>query len=125
MDRDVVHRIVILVVSLTMIPLYAGHAIAEDKTHEKRRSIWESPLTLFQATISKADGQRCPMYPSCSHYAAQAIERHGLIMGWLLIGDRLLRCGHSETRLASKVSIRGSLRTYDPLDANTYWWQRP
>ncbi|MEZ5654804.1 MAG: membrane protein insertion efficiency factor YidD [Sphingobium sp.] len=34
----------------------------------------------------------CRYYPSCSHYAIQAIRKHGAIKGsWLAI-KRLLRC---------------------------------
>jgi putative component of membrane protein insertase Oxa1/YidC/SpoIIIJ protein YidD len=98
---------------------------AEDTHSKQDTSILASPLTLYQATVSKADGQRCPMYPSCSHYAAQAVERHGKILGWLLTGDRLLRCGHDETRRVPKVMVNGNQRAYDPLEANTFWWGDP
>lgn len=100
-------------------------AVAEDTPHEDDTSILASPLTLYQSTISKADGQRCPMYPSCSHYATQAIKRHGKILGWLLTADRLLRCGRDETRRVPKVMVNGNQRAYDPLEANTFWWSSP
>ena len=65
------------------------------------------------------------MYPSCSHYAAQAIERYGAVRGWILTVDRLLRCGRDETRQAPAIIHRGARYTYDPLEANTYWWNQP
>jgi hypothetical protein len=34
----------------------------------------------------------CRFYPSCSDYALQALERHGLIRGLGLTVWRLLRC---------------------------------
>jgi putative membrane protein insertion efficiency factor len=34
----------------------------------------------------------CRFHPSCSEYAAQAIEAHGLAKGFLLASWRLLRC---------------------------------
>jgi len=34
----------------------------------------------------------CRFYPSCSTYAQQAIERHGLVKGVILGAWRLLRC---------------------------------
>jgi putative membrane protein insertion efficiency factor len=34
----------------------------------------------------------CKFYPSCSHYAAEAIERHGARRGLLLAAARLWRC---------------------------------
>ena len=101
------------------------NAAAGEIDSPKQTSMLASPLALYQSTISKADGQRCPMYPSCSHYAAQAMERHGILLGRLLTGDRLLRCGRDETRRAPKVMVNGLQRTYDPLEANTFWWSSP
>jgi len=88
-------------------------------------SVWSPPLKFFQKVISKADGDRCPMSPSCSHYAGQAFERHGALLGWILTCDRLLRCGHDELRLSPKVQVNGSPRIFDPVDANTRWWKKP
>lgn len=88
-------------------------------------SIWSPPLVFFQKVISKADGDRCPMFPSCSHYAGQAFKRHGAVKGWILTSDRLLRCGHDETRLSPKVRVMGRTRTLDPIEANTWWWRSP
>ncbi len=34
----------------------------------------------------------CRFHPTCSEYAAQAIEAHGLVMGILLGTWRILRC---------------------------------
>ncbi|HBM15006.1 MAG TPA: membrane protein insertion efficiency factor YidD [Lentisphaeria bacterium] len=34
----------------------------------------------------------CRFYPSCSEYSAQAIGKHGVIIGLLLTIYRLLRC---------------------------------
>ncbi|HVB50942.1 MAG TPA: membrane protein insertion efficiency factor YidD [Acidimicrobiales bacterium] len=34
----------------------------------------------------------CRFYPSCSHYAAEAIATHGASRGTLLAARRLLRC---------------------------------
>jgi putative component of membrane protein insertase Oxa1/YidC/SpoIIIJ protein YidD len=65
------------------------------------------------------------MYPSCSHYASKAIQRHGAVKGWIIACDRLLRCGHDEIHLSPKVSVKGKVRSYDPLEANTRWWSKP
>lgn len=88
-------------------------------------SAWTSPIRFFQKYISKADGDRCPMYPSCSHYASKAIQRYGAVKGWVIACDRLLRCGHDEVHLSPKVRIKGKVRSYDPLEANTRWWSKP
>ena len=34
----------------------------------------------------------CKYHPSCSHYAVDALRRHGLVKGSLKAGWRLLRC---------------------------------
>ena len=64
----------------------------------------------------------CPMYPSCSEYAREAVARHGEVVGWIMANDRLMRCGRDETRLSPKVKINGEWRCYDPLDRNDFWW---
>lgn len=83
-----------------------------------------STIRLFQKFISPADGDRCPMHPSCSRYAQEAIKQKGLIKGWILTCDRLLRCGRDETRLAPPIYIDGVPHSYDPLAANTFWWKK-
>jgi putative component of membrane protein insertase Oxa1/YidC/SpoIIIJ protein YidD len=116
---------------LTLILLFffsaALSATADERSEEDRSSFsaWSPALTLFQKYISKADGDRCPMHPSCSHYAGQAFKRHGAVKGWILTCDRLLRCGHDEVRLSPKVRVNGKLRAFDPVEANTRWWRNP
>ena len=46
----------------------------------------------YQLAISPLLGPRCRFYPSCSHYAIEAIETHGALRGiWLTI-KRISRC---------------------------------
>jgi putative membrane protein insertion efficiency factor len=56
------------------------------------RSIAILPIRLYQRLISPLVGSRCKYHPSCSEYAAQAIERFGILRGLVLAGWRLLRC---------------------------------
>jgi putative membrane protein insertion efficiency factor len=51
-----------------------------------------APIRVYQRLVSPALGQRCKYYPSCSEYAAQAIERFGILRGLVLAAWRLLRC---------------------------------
>lgn len=46
----------------------------------------------YQVVISPHLGQCCRFHPSCSCYAAQAIERHGALKGTGLAAWRVLRC---------------------------------
>ena len=56
------------------------------------RRIAVLPIRVYQQVLSPAFGQRCRYYPSCSEYAAQAIQRYGILRGLVLAGWRLLRC---------------------------------
>ncbi|HEY1713381.1 MAG TPA: membrane protein insertion efficiency factor YidD [Solirubrobacteraceae bacterium] len=50
------------------------------------------PIRAYQLLLSPLLGPRCRYYPSCSEYAAQAIQRYGILRGLVLAGWRLLRC---------------------------------
>jgi uncharacterized protein len=56
------------------------------------RKVFLLPLRAYQRLLSPLLGNRCRYYPSCSEYAAQAIERYGILRGLVLAGWRLLRC---------------------------------
>jgi hypothetical protein len=56
------------------------------------RRLFLLPLRGYQRIFSPLLGERCRYYPSCSEYAAQAIERFGILRGLVLAGWRLLRC---------------------------------
>ncbi|MEW6672050.1 MAG: membrane protein insertion efficiency factor YidD [Thermodesulfobacteriota bacterium] len=81
-----------------------------------------NPLRFITDIISRADGDRCPMFPTCSQYSAQAIQKHGFLKGWIMTSDRLMRCGRDELRLSDTVMIDGRKRSYDPVDNNDFWW---
>lgn len=47
----------------------------------------------YRATLSGWLGGQCRFYPSCSHYAEQAIRIHGAARGSLMALWRIARCG--------------------------------
>jgi putative membrane protein insertion efficiency factor len=49
-------------------------------------------IRLYQNTVSRALPPSCRFVPSCSEYAYQAIEKHGLLRGGWLAVKRLARC---------------------------------
>ena len=49
-------------------------------------------IRAYQLALSPFFGGQCRFYPSCSVYAAQAIDAHGTLRGSLLALRRLLRC---------------------------------
>jgi len=51
-----------------------------------------APIRVYQRVVSPLLPPRCKYEPSCSHYAAQAIEEFGILRGLILAGWRLLRC---------------------------------
>ena len=80
------------------------------------------PIKFFADTLSRADGDRCPMYPNCSAYSLQAFQRHGFLKGWVMTSDRLMRCGRDEHKHAKDIWINGDRYVYDPLSNNDFWW---
>jgi uncharacterized protein len=51
-----------------------------------------APIVVYQRLISPAIPPRCRYEPSCSRYAAAAIQEYGILRGLILAGWRLLRC---------------------------------
>ncbi|MGE3319335.1 MAG: membrane protein insertion efficiency factor YidD [Candidatus Berkiella sp.] len=49
-------------------------------------------IKLYQWFVSPLIGQRCRFYPSCSHYATDALKKYGAIQGVWLTTKRLLKC---------------------------------
>ena len=46
----------------------------------------------YQQWISRWLPPRCRFYPSCSHYAIEALQKHGAAQGCVLTAKRLCRC---------------------------------
>ena len=67
-----------------------------------RASLWKicSPgrwasvglIRAYRMAFAGMFGGQCRFYPSCSHYAEEAIRRHGVIRGAGLAAWRILRC---------------------------------
>lgn len=49
-------------------------------------------LKFYQWFISPVLGTNCRFAPTCSQYAIQAIQVHGLLYGGFLAVKRILRC---------------------------------
>ncbi|WP_022868847.1 membrane protein insertion efficiency factor YidD [Schaalia vaccimaxillae] len=56
------------------------------------RAIAVLPIRIYQRLVSPMIGPRCRYAPTCSHYAVEAIQVHGIIKGILLGIWRILRC---------------------------------
>jgi uncharacterized protein len=49
-------------------------------------------IRLYQVMLSPIFGQQCRFHPSCSHYALQALQQHGVLRGSALSLMRIVRC---------------------------------
>lgn len=78
-------------------------------------------LKIYRSFISPIDGDRCPMYPTCSQYSIQAIHKHGPFIGIVMTADRLIHEA-DEQRHAFAVQIGNKYRYIDTVESNDFWW---
>jgi putative membrane protein insertion efficiency factor len=56
------------------------------------RSVFVLLIRGYQLAISPLFPASCRYYPTCSAYALEALERHGVLRGMQLTIGRILRC---------------------------------
>jgi len=49
-------------------------------------------IRAYRYVLSPLLGNQCRFYPSCSHYAEEALARHGWLRGSWLATRRICRC---------------------------------
>lgn len=49
-------------------------------------------IKFYQLFLSPLLGQNCRYEPTCSNYASEALQTHGLIKGGYLAAKRILSC---------------------------------
>ncbi len=49
-------------------------------------------IRVYQRFVSPYKPRTCRFYPTCSHYAAEALQTHGALHGGYLAVRRILRC---------------------------------
>lgn len=54
--------------------------------------IFIAMIRLYQYFLSPLLGAQCRFTPTCSHYAADALNKYGAVKGAYLASRRLLRC---------------------------------
>ena len=67
-------------------------------------------IRLYQVAISPLLGPRCRYYPSCSHYASEAVREHGALRGAALAAWRILRCNPFSPGGVDEVPAGGGTR---------------
>ena len=69
-------------------------------------------ISMYQRVLSPYLPGTCRYTPTCSHYAQEAIERHGVFRGGWLATKRLLRCqpwgGHGYDPVPAGVGMSAS-----------------
>ena len=73
--------------------------------------VWVFFLRSYRALISPLFVGACRFEPSCSHYAEEAVRRHGMVRGFWLMLRRFARC--------HPFHAGG----YDPVPATNPWWK--
>jgi hypothetical protein len=56
------------------------------------RRIFTAPIRFYRRFLSPLKPPMCRFHPTCSAYAQEAIEVHGIPRGALLASWRILRC---------------------------------
>lgn len=56
------------------------------------RFVLKALIRGYQLCLSPLFGPKCRFYPSCSHYAIEALETHGVLRGLWLTVRRIGRC---------------------------------
>ena len=78
-------------------------------------------IRIYRATLSGWLGGQCRFYPSCSHYAEDAIRSQGALRGSILAAWRVLRCnpfgkGGVEPAPPPRRALRSEHRpAYEPV----------
>lgn len=122
MKRLLTNGCLIILFSICTVDIVRADAsVPQTVEQTAASSILTGPIHFYQQYLSSADGHRCPMTPSCSGYAVQAIRRHGPFLGWIMACDRLMRCGRDELKRSPSVMTRHGIRCQDPLDNNDFW----
>ena len=70
-------------------------------------------IRLYQKFISSQDKPSCNFTPSCSHFSMACLQEYGLLRGFLLTVDRLLRCNGTQAAHYPKDDSNG--KYIDPI----------
>ncbi len=90
------HRILLIIfLLLTAVranPKYPADSLLTSDSLNIIQKVGVLPIALWQRLSFNIPGAGCQFYPCCSHYGAQAIGKHGLLLGCAVTADRIVRC---------------------------------
>lgn len=70
-------------------------------------------IRLYRATLAGWLGGQCRFFPSCSHYAEEAIRARGALVGTGLAVWRVLRCNPFGAGGIDRAPAPAARRTYE------------
>ena len=80
------------------------------------RAVLIGLVKAYRATLSGWLGSQCRFYPTCSHYAEDAIRIHGATRGALMTAWRIARCGpFTDGGVDHVPRRRATVATYDAV----------
>ena len=107
---------------------WPGRRVAKKRMPDEQTSVpalvLDSYVAFFQKFISPADGPRCQLYPTCSHYAREAISKHGALLGFIMAAERLMRDNGGVPQHYPLIKKYHRYYYYDPVQANDFWFPR-
>ncbi|NDI34150.1 membrane protein insertion efficiency factor YidD [Chengkuizengella sediminis] len=56
------------------------------------KKLWMAPIHFYRKFISPLKPPTCRFYPTCSQYALEAVEKHGVVKGTTLSVKRISKC---------------------------------
>jgi len=106
-------------------PISCANTMTTHKESERSLNPLGAVVEFYQGPLNHLSAVKrsgCPMYPSCSQYCKESLQKHGFFVGWVMSCDRLMRCGRDETELSPRIMVDGELKYYDPVQANEILW---
>lgn len=93
-----------------------GAEASQNNQSQQALSIKLSTVMIdwYKENIAPIHPFQCTYYPSCSQYTKEAIEKYGLLKGWFLGCDRLMRCNHDKW-VYSEVKVKNEIKKYNPV----------
>jgi putative component of membrane protein insertase Oxa1/YidC/SpoIIIJ protein YidD len=83
-----------------------------NQIHSTNFNSWN--YSFYKKFVSPVSGKECKMHPNCSAYAEHAFGQHGFLAGFILMADRLTRCG-SDLSYYKWIVINKKLLYDDPI----------
>lgn len=123
--RTLATQVTLIVWSVLMVDGLISCKTINESTDEKMISpvplssdvliLADASMKIYRTVITGQDNSRCVFFPTCSHYASQAIHRYG-IRGIIMGIDRLTRCHPPDLGQRPYYPVLEDGTLYDPLD---------